>query len=267
MDNKRIGLKNSVFAMIIFAIIWILQFTIVVNAYSGNGDIIVHITRTGACYHLGGCRALRSDIEISLEEAYIKGYQPCDICHPPIYTGDAERKAIREKSDSSDAASEGASKDKNSNTSGTLNISDSYSKKNASKTKKENTDIASIVTVGLFGLGVIVVIVIKSIKAGREHREYRIRKQEEYERIKREKEERKKYYEDNYKGKSIEEIVGAPEGITIDDNNGKVTKGLVTDEKPYGDLTVFITYSGEKYHTDRQCRGLRDAYRLMTMNK
>lgn len=45
--------------------------------------IIVHITKTGAKYHRGGCRYLaRSDIPIDKKEAIRQGYTPCKICKP-----------------------------------------------------------------------------------------------------------------------------------------------------------------------------------------
>ncbi|MHB1001856.1 MAG: hypothetical protein ACYC27_21665 [Armatimonadota bacterium] len=42
---------------------------------------MVHITRTGAKYHAGGCRYLnRSDMPISRKDAIRQGYTPCSIC-------------------------------------------------------------------------------------------------------------------------------------------------------------------------------------------
>lgn len=75
----------------------IITLIIPIEAYSGNGDIIVHVTETGACYHTSDCGALRSDIPMSLEEAHIKGYQRCSKCNPPVYTGTASRENIKEK--------------------------------------------------------------------------------------------------------------------------------------------------------------------------
>ncbi|MBO5372945.1 MAG: MBL fold metallo-hydrolase [Lachnospiraceae bacterium] len=46
-------------------------------------DNIVHITASGTKYHVDGCKHLKdSDIEISLEEAKQKGYEPCKVCEP-----------------------------------------------------------------------------------------------------------------------------------------------------------------------------------------
>lgn len=44
---------------------------------------MVHVTRTGAKYHRGGCRYLsRSDIPISRKDAISQGYSPCSVCAP-----------------------------------------------------------------------------------------------------------------------------------------------------------------------------------------
>lgn len=65
---------------------------LVAFATSGNGDVVVYITRTGSCYHTGSCSYLRrSKIKTTLEEAIIGGYRRCSRCNPPIYTGDATR--------------------------------------------------------------------------------------------------------------------------------------------------------------------------------
>jgi len=48
-----------------------------------SGDTIVYITRTGECYHAGGCRYLSSSrLRIALKDA--RGtYRPCSVCDPP----------------------------------------------------------------------------------------------------------------------------------------------------------------------------------------
>lgn len=50
---------------------------------SDSRDIIVHITNTGSKYHVAGCRHLKSDIEVTLDEALAKGLEPCGTCNPP----------------------------------------------------------------------------------------------------------------------------------------------------------------------------------------
>lgn len=46
-------------------------------------NIIVHITKTGSKYHRAGCKYLKTDIEVTLEEALNKGLSPCKVCNPP----------------------------------------------------------------------------------------------------------------------------------------------------------------------------------------
>lgn len=51
---------------------------------ASNGGEIVYITRTGECYHSGGCRYLsKSKIEITLADAVARGYRRCSRCNPP----------------------------------------------------------------------------------------------------------------------------------------------------------------------------------------
>ena len=50
----------------------------------GDGEVTVHITKTGETYHNAGCSYLsRSDIEITLSEAKERGLTPCSRCNPP----------------------------------------------------------------------------------------------------------------------------------------------------------------------------------------
>lgn len=49
----------------------------------GNNGGVVYITKSGKKYHSYGCRFLKkSCIEISLENAKAKGYEPCSVCNP-----------------------------------------------------------------------------------------------------------------------------------------------------------------------------------------
>ncbi|WP_313129766.1 ComEC/Rec2 family competence protein [Anaerocolumna sp.] len=48
-----------------------------------SGSTIVHITNTGRKYHVAGCRFLKVDIEVTLDEALAKGLEPCGTCKPP----------------------------------------------------------------------------------------------------------------------------------------------------------------------------------------
>ena len=56
------------------------------QAADGIADLqtIVHITKSGKKYHRAGCDGLsRSDIEVTLQEATERGYEPCKGCNPP----------------------------------------------------------------------------------------------------------------------------------------------------------------------------------------
>ena len=51
---------------------------------AADQQTIVHITKSGKKYHRAGCDSLsRSDIEVTLEEAKERGYEPCKGCNPP----------------------------------------------------------------------------------------------------------------------------------------------------------------------------------------
>lgn len=50
---------------------------------TSNGSVIVHITDTGSKYHNAGCRYLKSDHEVTLDEAKAMGLTPCSVCNPP----------------------------------------------------------------------------------------------------------------------------------------------------------------------------------------
>jgi competence protein ComEC len=48
-----------------------------------GGNTVVFVTRTGACYHVKGCRYLKSSrIAIKLKDAKAQGYRPCSVCDP-----------------------------------------------------------------------------------------------------------------------------------------------------------------------------------------
>ena len=49
-----------------------------------NQGVIVYGTKTGAKYHVDGCKSLsKSKIQMTLSEAKAKGLTPCSICNPP----------------------------------------------------------------------------------------------------------------------------------------------------------------------------------------
>lgn len=103
-QKSRISMKYNLFCnrtiycfCVAVIVLWMMQNLVTVYAYTGNGALIVHVTRTGECYHKEGCGYLRSDIEMTLEDAYIAGYRPCEKCNPPVYTGNAQRITTQER--------------------------------------------------------------------------------------------------------------------------------------------------------------------------
>ena len=49
-----------------------------------SGNTVVYVTRTGECYHVKGCRYLKSScIAMTLKKAKARGYRPCSVCDPP----------------------------------------------------------------------------------------------------------------------------------------------------------------------------------------
>jgi micrococcal nuclease len=50
------------------------------NPVPETDTLFVHITNTGAKYHSAGCRWLKSDIVVSLEQARERGLTPCQTC-------------------------------------------------------------------------------------------------------------------------------------------------------------------------------------------
>jgi methylphosphotriester-DNA--protein-cysteine methyltransferase len=53
--------------------------------YAAGRDTVVYITKTGEKYHTEECSSVRnSKIAVTLGEAVSKGYEPCQLCKPPI---------------------------------------------------------------------------------------------------------------------------------------------------------------------------------------
>lgn len=101
-------MRKKVLCLILIAI-YLISFS---AAYANNEDLIVHITKTGTCYHRANCGALRSDIEVTLRYAVENGYHSCSRCNPPSpdfeYTSTHER-SKRESSGSSGSSSSSGS--------------------------------------------------------------------------------------------------------------------------------------------------------------
>ena len=105
-------------------------------AENGNGNLIVHITRTGECYHTAGCSYLKSDIEITLKEAYTRGYRPCERCNPPRYS---------EGTQGTDKIvyPNGKSNEGSNNTTRTTTTRTNTNETNTTKTNTKNSDNSS----------------------------------------------------------------------------------------------------------------------------
>lgn len=267
-------------------IAWMLFGTIVVFGYSGNGGLIVHVTKTGDCYHNAGCSYLRSDIEMTLEDAYLAGYRPCSRCNPPEYTGDASSGAVHNNSNNySDNYNNNNSNYSNGNNSNTGNHYNTTT--SVSKTKSPVGLILGCVAGG----GVVTSAVVGGARSSKRKRDelmrmYEAQKEEnlrnqkyydsvsdaskqlryQYERKSKECErltrqyehQQKKYeniikhYKEYYVVRNLHDIVDAPKSVEIK-QDGTVTKGEVRYDKKYGDLTVFVSPSGKKYHKKRSC--------------
>lgn len=212
-------------------------YTSEICAASGNGDLIVHVTKTGACYHKSGCGALKSDIEITLEEAYVNGYQRCDRCNPPEYTGELTRGYEKQKSEGGNGGSSTSKKSASSST---------YVR-SAAVSNDVAPDYLNYIIVGIVGLCTVgggSYLGYKSIKASKEKKMIEEQKRQE-------KEQRRLYYEKYCKGREVHEIVNAPEAIIIT-KKGEIFDQTGTTEKPFGDRTIYVTISGKKYHSKRR---------------
>ena len=210
----------------------------IVTAYTGNGATIVYITRTGECYHRAKCSYLKSSIEITLEEAYIRGYRPCSKCNPPTYSGTAIRMGDREKNDS----------DSSSVNRGYIN-SEGDSQERTTGKIKTIWKMVCLVT----GTSVAGWVFAQIWKYQKERKKEQERKQLLKEKRASEKADRLCLYTDKYKGKSIDEIVSIPSGYKIVDNG--IAMGEISQKYPNGDLTVFLPQTGKYYHNDMRCRG------------
>lgn len=105
-------------------------------AENGNGNLIVHITRTGECYHTAGCSYLKSDIEITLKEAYTRGYRPCERCKPPRYSEGTK------ENDKKVSPNVKSNEDSNNTTRATTTRTNTK-KTNTTQTNAKNTDNSS----------------------------------------------------------------------------------------------------------------------------
>lgn len=102
--NRKTSLKRYI-SFFIIIICFFSLFFVKSESYADNEDTIVHITKTGDCYHREGCSYLKSDIPITLREANELGKTPCSRCKPVVYDDTAEVAAIMEKYSSNSSKS------------------------------------------------------------------------------------------------------------------------------------------------------------------
>ncbi len=130
------------------------------NASDTDGDTVVYVTATGDKYHRSDCGHLRSKFKTTLLDAVIAGYDPCEHCAPPIYTGviptevtePTQKKANGSRSSSSSAGN-GTSNRGNRTATAKTSVSDSDSSNAA--------DIVLLVIFGLiFGLPLLVWVLL-----------------------------------------------------------------------------------------------------------
>lgn len=206
--------------------------------FADNGNVKVHITATGKCYHKAGCYHLRSDYEITLYEAVVEnGYNPCEDCNPPIYDGP---EPLHEKMEKTQGGSSSSSLNKKTTITGVTIETNSVNEENDNTATIVFCIIAAIVGVLIIRLFIIkLLIIIKRIR----------KKQAEKELYKRE---RNKYME-KYAHKDPITIVKVPEGSYVKEHlpcTYNAEKGI------YGDYTVYVSpYSGKVLHTNSKCGG------------
>lgn len=139
-------MKKYLFVLSIFITLF---FPMYVFAY--NGDVIVHITYTGECYHSATCSYLKSDIEITLEDAVERGYRKCSRCSAPRLEEDTHTVNRNKSQEFADRNSEHL-----------------YKKQNYSSTVKnpENSSWLDVVFIKLYdsvgGAGILIIILTLS---------------------------------------------------------------------------------------------------------
>ena len=213
-----------------------------IHVFADNGNTIVHVTKTGYCYHREGCGHLRSDIEITLHDAVVVyGYIPCEDCEPPIYDGPEATCTPMDKPDGGNYSG-GASS----------NVHNTVSNRNENTSElsdNNNSKYTTLIVVCIVAFWPIFMVLCEfgSFVNKKKQEEKNLKmQQEKYE------EERRKYY-DLYAGKNPINLVEKPQGAYIFDGL-PCTNG--NEYKPYGDYTVYVaTKSPRVFHINPQCGG------------
>lgn len=244
-------------------LMFILLLTTRVAAY--NGNIEVHITDTGNCYHEAGCGALRSDIPVPLRYAVEHGYLPCDRCNPPL--PDFKYTAI-EKREKSSSSGNGNNMDPDP---------EQQEQKRKEEQERKEAEIRELERRRMYVFFRNAILLFIGIPAcfffyynraqnsQKREEEYalaeakkqELEQQQEELRRKREQqliqielnrlsqlEKKRSEYRKLYEGKSVRELAGVPEGIWFDENDYPHSEDKLLESR----FTVYITPSGSSYH-------------------
>lgn len=219
---KREGNSNTILfrAISTCLFLWIcIQIVNPLVVYADNGNTIVHITKTGVCYHAEGCKHLRqSDYPVTLYYAVIEnGFNECEDCKDrlPVYDGP---EPLHPKMTKRDVYPSSGNKK--------ATPTPTPTKKPEVKPKEESSNaLPFLILGGIFGVPVLL-----TIKSSMDDSKERRIKKEQYE------QERQKYFE-LYGNKHSYELVDIPQGSFIQGgypctNNKKKGK--------YGDYTVYV---------------------------
>lgn len=260
--------RNSIKKIIILLTMFYLILSVKISAIADNGETIVHVTKTGECYHSAGCGYLKSDIEMTLKEAIDKGYRACSACNPPVYDKNSDKadSKVVTKASSEESGIKVTSKSSDKNSTST-NIkkavkTDTSKKKktqstpvkkkkiqNASTKKKtvveEESDGVTSVVPYICGTIVALYLIYKIFELQRDRRREKAEK-EKYE------EERLHYFE-LYAYTDPLELVDVPEGVFLRDGY----PSTAWNGNTYGVYTVYVGKNGKTLHFNPKCGGVK----------
>lgn len=240
---------KRLFAMLL-SVLFIFSATPVV-AYAYNGNVEVHYTKSGECYHRANCSYLRSDYVCTLEYAVnTLGLRPCSRCHPPILGEDSASDTQSYHSSGSSSSGSGRS------SSGSSNGGTTYSGNSSSEASTKKNGIGGVV---LFFGGIIAIFgTMGAIGSAVDKR--RKKRAEEEARIAWEN--RKQQLMNEWGHLSKKEIAtrcGVPSNVCFDEHGLPHLSGANEWRDPY---TVYTTRTGNYYHTNASC--LRGHYAIKT---
>lgn len=215
-----------------------LVFGFPMTAHADNGNTIVHVTRTGNCYHSEGCGYLHSDIEITLADAVEQGYTPCSRCKPPIYDGNGKEES-------------------NKTVTKNQTETESQNKTTGTKTTEAKTIVKKVVYVKekdtphlpwICGTIITLYLIYKGSKVYVELRKEKLQQREaavEYER-------KRQFFLEQYFGKDPLSLVEVPEGVVLKDG---LPCTVDFGRSPYGEYTVYVGQNAEVLHFNSNCGG------------